>query len=102
MADRTNVAVSLLSLLMQAVLLISAAPQPVAAEGTNLTMAVFLSGLDRDGDRFTGRLDGRAFQEAVKLALQRINSRSDILPGYTLEARYADGQVRTRNSKILA
>ncbi len=94
MADR-SVAFPLLCLLSFALL------QSVTAQGTtNLTLAVFLSGLDGPGDdEFTGDLDGLAFQAAVDLALERANNRSDVLPEYTLGASYQDGQVGIASHK---
>ncbi len=96
MADR-SVAFPLLCLLSFALL------QSVTAQDTtaNLTLAVFLSGLDGPADdEFTGALDGLAFQAAVDLALERANNRSDVLPEYTLGASYQDGQVGIASHNI--
>ncbi len=82
-------------LLLQVALVFSVFPRSAVTVDANLTLAVFLSGLERVGDGFTGNLDGCVFQEAAKLALEQANNNSDLLSEYNLGARYQDGQVCT-------
>ena len=71
---------------------------PALAQTTDntstLTLAVFMSGITPNGtNAFAESLDGRPFITAVELALELVNNRTDILPGYTLEFTANDSQV---------
>ena len=65
-----------------------------ASNTSTLTLAVFMSGITPNGtNAFAESLDGRPFITAVELALELVNNRTDILPGYTLEFTANDSRV---------
>ena len=74
---------------------VPALAQPAAGDNTStLTLAVFMSGITPNGtNAFAESLDGRPFITAVELALELVNNRTDMLPGYTLEFTANDSQV---------
>ena len=88
--------VAMLAMLLPVLLQnVPALAQPAAGDNTStLTLAVFMSGITPNGtNAFAESLDGRPFITAVELALELVNNRTDILPGYTLEFTANDSQV---------
>ena len=88
--------VAMLAMLLPVLLQnVPALAQPAAGDNTStLTLAVFMSGITPNGTyAFAESLDGRPFITAVELALELVNNRTDMLPGYTLEFTANDSQV---------
>ena len=88
--------VAMLAMLLPVLLQnVPALAQAAAGDNTStLTLAVFMSGITPNGtNAFAESLDGRPFITAVELALELVNNRTDILPGYTLEFTANDSQV---------
>lgn len=88
--------VAMLAMLLPVLLQnVPALAQPAAGDNTStLTLAVFMSGITPNGtNAFAESLDGRPFITAVELALELVNNRTDMLPGYTLEFTANDSQV---------
>ena len=97
-ADR-SVRLVVLTLLLP--ILLRSSPAYVAAQAASntntstLTLAVFVSGITPNViTAFSGALDGRPFITAVQLAVELVNNRADILPGYNLEFTTNETQVR--------
>ena len=87
---------AMLAMLLPALLQnVPALAQAIAGDNTStLTLAVFMSGITPNGtNAFAESLDGRPFITAVELALELVNNRTDILPGYTLDFTANDSQV---------
>ena len=87
--------VAMLAMLLPALLQnVPALAQTTDNTSNTLTLAVFMSGITPNGtNAFAESLDGRPFITAVELALELVNNRTDILPGYTLEFTANDAQV---------
>ena len=88
--------VAMLAMLLPVLLQnVPALAQPAAGDNTStLTLAVFMSGITPNGtNSYAESLDGRPFITAVELALELVNNRTDMLPGYTLEFTANDSQV---------
>lgn len=64
-----------------------------SSSSSSLSLAVFISAINSTGSIIGGSDVGRPFVVAVDLAVELINQDPDMLPGYTLEARYSDSQV---------
>ena len=89
-----NVGLPCLLLLLAALAEYTNCQESGSGSSFELTLAAFLSGItDGAGDDFTGELDGRPFQVAVELAVEQVNTSSDILPSYSLRYDYQDSQV---------
>ena len=91
-----NCKVAMLAMLLPVLLQnVPALAQAAAGDNTStLTLAVFMTGITPNGtNAFAESLDGRPFITAVELALELVNNRSDILPGYTLEFTANDSRV---------
>ena len=86
--------VAMLAMLLPVLLQRVPALAQTADNASTLTLAVFLSGITPNGmNSYAESLDGRPFITAVELALELVNNRSDILPGYTLEFTANDSRV---------
>ena len=59
----------------------------------NLTISVFISGINERAGVFIGDLDGRQFQAAVDVAVEAVNNHTDLLSGYNLQVQYVDSEV---------
>lgn len=84
----------LLPILLQSVPACVVAQTADSTGNSTLTLAVFVSGITPDAtNSFSEGLDGRPFITAVQLAVELVNNRTDILPGYRLEFTTNDTQV---------